>query len=197
MFRFTSCYFDRLFDEFVLQNPLEPRDCRSQRVYHYEDTIFVEDPASRLPNNLQRARPSARIETVGVYMHTQRWLTGAKLTLAERHPLLTRDGRLTRSSSVCPTRPGFLSVYPCLLLSLSRVDPLTMSVPPLLQHLYQLDTSSVDFPRHLHCLIKDDDEKQSLSSLQGLELIRLVDFLDKVGILSSGPLSNLRVTRVA
>ena len=55
-----------------------------------------------------------------------------------------------------------------------------MSTSQVLQHLYSLDTSSPDFPRYLYCLIQHDEEEQYLSSLEGLELIRLVNFLDDV-----------------
>jgi len=55
-----------------------------------------------------------------------------------------------------------------------------MSTSQVLQYLYSLDTSSPDLPRYLYCLIRHDEEEQYLSSLQGLELGRLVDFLDEV-----------------
>jgi len=56
----------------------------------------------------------------------------------------------------------------------------TMSTPWILHRLYTLDPSSLDFLRHLYCLIQHDEEDQYLSSLQGPELTRLVDFLDEV-----------------
>ena len=52
--------------------------------------------------------------------------------------------------------------------------------PKILKHLYSLDNSSPDFSRYLYCLIKTDKEEEYLSGLQGSELTRLVDFLDKV-----------------
>jgi serine/threonine protein kinase len=55
-----------------------------------------------------------------------------------------------------------------------------MSTPWTLQYLYSLDTSSPDFLRHLRSLIDHDEKEQYLTSLQGSELARLVDFLDKV-----------------
>ena len=55
-----------------------------------------------------------------------------------------------------------------------------MSTPWILHRLYTLDPSSLDFLRHLYCLIQHDEEDQYLSSLQGPELTRLVDFLDEV-----------------
>lgn len=55
-----------------------------------------------------------------------------------------------------------------------------MSAPKVLQHLYSLDTSSPDFLRVLYGLIRHDEDEQYSSSLQGLELARLVDFLDNV-----------------
>ena len=55
-----------------------------------------------------------------------------------------------------------------------------MSTSQVLQQLYSLDTSSPNLPRHLYCLIQRDEEEQYLSGLRGLELDRLVDFLDEV-----------------
>jgi len=60
-----------------------------------------------------------------------------------------------------------------------------MSTSQVLQHLYSLDTSSPDLLNRLHCLIQHDQEDQYLSSLQGSELDRLVDFLDEVRVLPS------------
>ena len=59
-----------------------------------------------------------------------------------------------------------------------------MSTSRILQRLYSLDTSSPDFLRNLYCLIQYDENEQYLTSLQGSELARLVDFLDKVHIIS-------------
>lgn len=55
-----------------------------------------------------------------------------------------------------------------------------MSISQDLQNLYSLDISSPDFTRHLHCLIRDDEKDQYLTSLRGSELTRLLDFLDTV-----------------
>jgi len=55
-----------------------------------------------------------------------------------------------------------------------------MSTSRILQRLYSLDTSSPDFLRYLYCLIQYDEKEQYLTSLQGSELARLVNFLDKV-----------------
>ena len=55
-----------------------------------------------------------------------------------------------------------------------------MSAPWILHRLYSLDTSSSDSLRRLYCLIRHGKEEHYLSSLQGLELARLVDFLDQV-----------------
>ncbi|KAF9785465.1 kinase-like domain-containing protein [Thelephora terrestris] len=55
-----------------------------------------------------------------------------------------------------------------------------MSTAQVLQHLYSLDTSSSDVLRYLYCLLRSDDEEQHLTTLQGSELIRLVDFLDEI-----------------
>ena len=55
-----------------------------------------------------------------------------------------------------------------------------MSTHWILHRLYSLDPSSLDFSRRLHPLIWHDEQEQYLTSLQGPELARLVDFLDKV-----------------
>jgi len=60
-----------------------------------------------------------------------------------------------------------------------------MSTSQVLQHLYSLDTSSPNLPRYLYYLIQRDEEERYLSGLQGPELDRLVDFLDKVRALPS------------
>ena len=59
-------------------------------------------------------------------------------------------------------------------------DPPAMSASQILQHLYLLDSSSPDISRLVYSLIRRDEEEQYLSSLKGLELARLVDFLDEV-----------------
>jgi len=64
-----------------------------------------------------------------------------------------------------------------------EVDPPAMSTSQVLQHLYSLDISSQYLLRYLYCLIQHDEEEQYLSSLQGPELSRLVEFLDKVRVL--------------
>ena len=55
-----------------------------------------------------------------------------------------------------------------------------MSTLWTLRRLYSLDTSSPDFPRNLYCLFHHDEEEHYLANLQGSELARLVDFLDRV-----------------
>jgi len=60
-----------------------------------------------------------------------------------------------------------------------------MSTSQVLQHLYSLDISSPSLSRSIYCLIQRDEEEQYLSSLQGSELVRLVDFLDEVRTLPS------------
>ena len=60
-----------------------------------------------------------------------------------------------------------------------------MSTPWILYRLYSLDPSSPDFPCRLHSLIRYDEEEQYLSSLQGSQLARLLDFLDQVRTLPS------------
>ena len=61
----------------------------------------------------------------------------------------------------------------------------TMSTPRILRRLYTLDPSSPDFLPHLHALIHHDRGERYLTSLQGSELARLVDFLDQVRTLPS------------
>jgi len=55
-----------------------------------------------------------------------------------------------------------------------------MSASDALQRLYSLDASSPDFLRVLHGLIRHDEEERYSSSVEGEELVRLVDFLDDV-----------------
>ena len=62
----------------------------------------------------------------------------------------------------------------------SEADLPIMPASKVLQYLYSFDISSSDFSRHLYRLIRYDEEEQFLSSLQGPELVRLVDFLDQV-----------------
>jgi hypothetical protein len=61
-----------------------------------------------------------------------------------------------------------------------------MATSQVLNHLYSLDTSSPEFSRHLYRLIQNDEEEEYLSTLQGPELLRLVDFLDAVSTSSAG-----------
>ena len=55
-----------------------------------------------------------------------------------------------------------------------------MPVSEDLQTLYSLDTFSLDFSRQLYRLIRNDEKGQYLTGLQGPELTKLVEFLDKV-----------------
>ena len=55
-----------------------------------------------------------------------------------------------------------------------------VSTSRILQRIYSFDTSPPDFLHHVYYLIQYDEEEQYLTSLQGPELARLVDFLDKV-----------------
>jgi hypothetical protein len=55
-----------------------------------------------------------------------------------------------------------------------------MSASDALKRLYSLDTSSPDFSRVLYGLIRHDEDEQYSSSLEGEELVRLMDFLDDV-----------------
>jgi len=61
-----------------------------------------------------------------------------------------------------------------------NTDPPAMSASQILQHLYLLDASSPDISRLVYSLIRRDEEERYLSSLKGLELAQLVDFLDQV-----------------
>jgi len=60
-----------------------------------------------------------------------------------------------------------------------------MSASQILQDLYSLGTSSQNLSPDLDRLIQRDEEEQYLYGLQGLELDRLVDFLDQVRALPS------------
>ena len=60
-----------------------------------------------------------------------------------------------------------------------------MSTSWILHRIYSLDTSSLDFSRHLYSLIWHDEEDQYLTSLQGPQLAQLVDFLNEVRALPS------------
>ena len=55
-----------------------------------------------------------------------------------------------------------------------------MSASDALQRLYSLDPSSPDFLRVLYGLIRHDEDEQYSSSLEGKDLVQLVDFLDDV-----------------
>ena len=57
-----------------------------------------------------------------------------------------------------------------------------MDTSQILRHLYSLNPSSPDFSRYLYHLIQSDGEDHYLSDLQGSDLIRLVDFLDRVRV---------------
>ena len=63
-------------------------------------------------------------------------------------------------------------------------DPPTMSAIWNLHCLYSLDPSSPGFVRRLFSLFRYDEEERYLSRLQGSELTRLLDFLDRVCTLS-------------
>ena len=60
-----------------------------------------------------------------------------------------------------------------------------MTTPQSLQTLYSFSTFSPQFSHCLGRLIQSDDEDNYLLGLQGSELTRLVDFLDKVRVLPS------------
>ena len=67
----------------------------------------------------------------------------------------------------------------------TKSDTWTMPTSHILQLLYSHDTSSPDFLHLLYCLIQYDEDEQCLTTLQGSELARLVDFLDKVRAIPS------------
>ena len=71
------------------------------------------------------------------------------------------------------------------LTSAKHANPLTMSAVWNLHCLYSLDPSSPGFLRRLYSLFHYDEEELYLSSLQGSELTRLLDFLDRVCTLFS------------
>ena len=60
-----------------------------------------------------------------------------------------------------------------------------MTTPQILELLYSFNTFSPEFSHCLDRLIKSDEEDRYLLSLQGPELTRLVDFLDRVRVLPS------------
>ena len=58
-----------------------------------------------------------------------------------------------------------------------------MTTPQILELLYSFNTFSPEFSSCLDRLIQSDKEDRYLSTLQGPELTRLVDFLDRVRVL--------------
>ena len=60
-----------------------------------------------------------------------------------------------------------------------------MTTPQILRLLYSFNTFTPEFSSSLDRLIQSDGEDHYLSTLQGPELTRLVDFLDRVRVLSS------------
>jgi len=106
------------------------------------------------------------------------------------------DRNCTTALGVCssnggPPRDGVAATrhprlqQPRAACGILNADPPAMSTSQLLQHLYSLDTSSPDLSRLIYRLIQRDEEEQYLSSLEGLELARVVDFLDEVRTLLS------------
>ena len=61
-----------------------------------------------------------------------------------------------------------------------RADPLTMLTSTALDKLYSLDITSPKFLRGLYAFIRSDEGGKHSAGLNGVELTRLVDFLDKV-----------------
>ena len=77
-----------------------------------------------------------------------------------------------------------LTLYePYATRGIPEADPLMMATPQILKLLYSFNTFSSEFSRCLDHLIQSDEEDHYLSNLQGSELTRLVDFLDKVRVL--------------
>jgi len=74
-----------------------------------------------------------------------------------------------------PVLSGFCSPHRVL-----NMNSPTVATSQVLQHLYSLDNTSPDLLPNLRHLIQNDDKEQYLSGLQGADLVRLVDFLDKV-----------------
>ena len=62
-----------------------------------------------------------------------------------------------------------------------------MSTSQLLQYVYSFNTFSPEFSRCLDLLIQSDDADHYLLGLQGPELTRLVDFLDRVRVIRLAP----------
>lgn len=88
----------------------------------------------------------------------------------------TRSGSALRFlKRSCPGPPSRL-----VLPLESRGDPVAMSTPWNLFCLYSLKPSSPGFLRRLHSLIRYDEDERYLSTIQGPELTRLLDFLDQV-----------------
>jgi len=101
-----------------------------------------------------------------------------------------RTFRRSSGSNLLPYSPGSLLPSTSFAPPLSghpEADLPTMSTPWILYRLYKLKTSSADFMRHLHFLIQLDEREQYLTSIQGPELTRLVEFLGEVPILPSAP----------
>ena len=69
-----------------------------------------------------------------------------------------------------------------------------MATPQILKLLYSFNTFSPEFSRCLDRLIQSDQEDHYLSNLQGSDMTRLVDFLDKVRVLPSASSSSQKKT---
>ena len=65
-----------------------------------------------------------------------------------------------------------------------------MATPQILKLLYSFNTFSPEFSRCLDRLIQSDEDDHYLLGLQGSELTRLVDFLDKVRVVPSATSSS-------
>ena len=68
---------------------------------------------------------------------------------------------------------------------ISRADPPAMSASTALHKLYSLDTTSPEFLRGLYAFVRSDEDGKHSADLNGVELTRLVDFLDNVRPFSS------------
>ena len=98
------------------------------------------------------------------------------------HPLaVSMSSRLPR---VCISS---FSLRALSYLRIPEADPLTMATPQILRLLYSFNTFSPEFSRCLDRLIQSDEEEHYLSDLQGSDMTRLVDFLDRVRVIRLAP----------
>ena len=102
------------------------------------------------------------------------------------------------AETITISKHAFLGKPKHRLLTPAEADPPTMSATWNLHCLYSLGPSSPDFLRRLYSLIRYDEEERYLSSLQGPELTRLLDFLDRVStLLPSFRLATIQLCRLS